>query len=97
MPALALILISVSLIALPLINSYSRWREAAADRFALDTIDQPDSFIRAMEKLAEQNLADRNPNRLMEIVFHSHPPIDKRIATAGTHSVSSPIPNTTGS
>lgn len=97
MPALALILISVSLIALPLINSYSRWREAAADRFALDTIDQPDSFIRAMEKLAEQNLTDRNPNRLMEIVFHSHPPIDKRIATAGTHSVSSPIPNTTGS
>jgi len=94
MPAFALILISVSLIALPLINTYSRWREAAADRFALDTIDQPDSFIQAMEKLAEQNLADRNPNRLTEIVFHSHPPIDKRIAAAGTRSGSSPIPDT---
>jgi len=82
MPALALILIGVSLIALPLINTYSRWREAAADRFALDTIDEPDSFIRAMEKLAKQNLADRSPHRLMEIAFHSHPPIDKRIARA---------------
>jgi STE24 endopeptidase len=86
MPALALILIGVSLIALPLINTYSRWREAAADRFALDTIDDPDSFIRAMEKLAEQNLADRSPHRLMEIVFHSHPPIDKRIARARADS-----------
>jgi STE24 endopeptidase len=93
-PVLALILISVSLIALPLINTYSRWREAAADRFALDTIDQPDSFIQAMEKLAEQNLADRSPNLLMEIIFHSHPPIDKRIAAAGTRFGSSPIPDT---
>jgi STE24 endopeptidase len=93
-PVLALILIGVSLIALPLINTYSRWREAAADRFALDTIDQPDSFIQAMEKLAEQNLADRSPNLLMEIIFHSHPPIDKRIAAAGTRFESSPIPDT---
>ena len=94
MPALALILIGMSLIVLPLINTYSRRREAAADRFALDTIDEPDSFIQAMEKLADQNLADRSPHRLMEIVFHSHPPIDKRIAAANTRSGSSPIPDT---
>jgi STE24 endopeptidase len=97
MPALALILIGVSLIALPLMNTYSRWREATADRFALDTIDKPDGFIRAMEKLAEQNLADRSPHRLMEIVFHSHPPIDKRIAAARARSGSSSDSGTTES
>jgi STE24 endopeptidase len=97
MPALALILIGVSLITLPLINTYSRWREAAADRFALDAIDEPDSFIRAMEKLADQNLADHSPHRLMEIVFHSHPPIDKRIAAAGSPTGSSSDSGTTES
>ncbi|MCH7642109.1 MAG: M48 family metallopeptidase [Chloroflexi bacterium] len=85
-PALALILIAVSLLALPLVNGYSRWREASADRFALDTIDDPDSFARAMDKLAGQNLADRNPRRLFEILFHSHPAIDKRIAMARERS-----------
>lgn len=82
MPALALVLVVVSLLALPLVNGYSRWREATADRFALDTIDDPDSFARAMDKLARQNLADRNPRRVFEILFHSHPAIDKRIAMA---------------
>jgi STE24 endopeptidase len=82
MPALGLILIVVSLIALPLVNGYSRWREAAADRYALKAIDDPESFTRAMEKLAEQNLANRRPHRLMEIIFHSHPAIDRRIEMA---------------
>jgi len=82
MPAMALILVVVSLIALPLVNGYSRWREAAADRYALKTIDNPESFARAMEKLAAQNLANRSPHRLMEIIFHSHPAIDRRIEMA---------------
>jgi STE24 endopeptidase len=86
MPALALILIGVSLIALPLMNGYSRWREASADRYALDTIDDPGSFARAMDRLAAQNLADRNPHRLVEILFHSHPAIDKRVAQARAFS-----------
>ena len=86
MPTLALVLVAVSLLALPLLNGYSRWREATADRFALDTIDDPDSFARAMDKLAGQNLADRSPHRLFEILFHSHPAIDKRIAMAGDRS-----------
>jgi hypothetical protein len=35
-----------------------------------------------MEKLAAQNLADRNPSRMAKIFFHSHPSIDERIALA---------------
>jgi len=35
-----------------------------------------------MDKLAEQNLADRTPNRLVELLLYSHPPISKRIEMA---------------
>jgi Zn-dependent protease with chaperone function len=35
-----------------------------------------------MEKLNKQNLAESHPSRLVEILFHSHPPISKRIAAA---------------
>jgi STE24 endopeptidase len=87
MPALALILIAVSLVALPLANGYSRWRETSADRYALALIKEPGSFVGAMDKLAEQNLADRSPHPLIEFLFHSHPSIDKRVARAQAVSI----------
>ena len=34
----------------------------------------------AMNKLAEQNLADLNPNPLIEWLLHDHPALAKRIA-----------------
>jgi len=39
-------------------------------------------FITAMNKLGDQNLAEREPSRLVELLFHSHPPIPKRIRAA---------------
>jgi STE24 endopeptidase len=38
-----------------------------------------------MEKLAEQNLSDLTPNRLIELLFYSHPAISKRIDMAKKH------------
>ena len=35
-----------------------------------------------MNKLADQNLAERKPSRIVEVLFHSHPPIAKRICRA---------------
>jgi Zn-dependent protease with chaperone function len=35
-----------------------------------------------MNKLAEQNLAERAPSRWVEWFFHSHPAITKRVAAA---------------
>jgi Zn-dependent protease with chaperone function len=35
-----------------------------------------------MEKLGKQNLSENHPSRLVELLFHSHPPISKRIAAA---------------
>ncbi|MEE8362905.1 MAG: M48 family metalloprotease, partial [Dehalococcoidia bacterium] len=82
MPLLALIFLGASLAALPLASTFSRWREGAADAFALRITGDPEAFIGAMEKLAGQNLADRRPHRLVEALMHSHPAIDRRIARA---------------
>ena len=82
MPWLALVLLALSLVALPLGNGFSRWIERQADDFALATTGNPGAFIGAMERLAELNLAERRPNRLKELVLYSHPALDRRIARA---------------
>ncbi len=82
LPLVMLVVTAVSLVALPLVNGYSRWRERRADRFALRLTHNPEAFISAMRKLAEQNLAETQPNRAVEFLFHGHPSIAKRIAAA---------------
>ena len=42
-------------------------------------IPSPAPFISSMEKLAELNLAERQPHPWIEFIFHSHPSIQKRI------------------
>jgi STE24 endopeptidase len=82
LPWLAVVLGAVGLIALPLGNAYSRWIERRADDFALRVTADPDGFVGAMERLAGLNLAERRPHRLKEVLFYSHPAIDRRIARA---------------
>jgi len=41
-----------------------------------------DAFISTMEKLGEQNLADKNPHPIIKFFFFDHPPINERISTA---------------
>ncbi len=82
LPLVLLVLAAVSLMALPATNGYSRWRERRADGFALRVTHNQEAFIRAMRKLAEQNLAELEPSRLVEFLFHGHPSPAKRIAYA---------------
>ena len=82
LPLLALITTFVGVIALPLINTYSRRRETAADDFAIATTDMRAEFISAMEKLGKQNLSNAEPHPIIETVLHSHPSISRRIARA---------------
>jgi STE24 endopeptidase len=82
LPWLAVVLGGVGFIAVPLGNAYSRWIERRADDFALRVTQDPDSFVGAMERLAGLNLAERRPHRLKELLFYSHPAIDRRIARA---------------
>lgn len=82
LPLIILILTLVGLLALPLINSYSRNLEKEADRFSIKLVNNPDAFISSMEKLARQNLADTEPNPIVEFIFYSHPSVKKRIGMA---------------
>jgi len=82
LPLFGLILVVVSLAALPVANGWSRRVEWQADRFALETIPDPRAFIGSMERLATLNLAEREPHRLEELFLYSHPAIERRIAHA---------------
>lgn len=81
-PLLVLLTTVMSFLLMPVMNAYSRMKEREADRYSLSSIADAGPFITSMNKLADQNLAERWPSRLVEIWFHSHPPVAKRIAVA---------------
>lgn len=82
MPLLGLALGAYGLVTMPLGNAYSRWRERRADRYALETTRNPAAFTGAMEKLANQNLAQLEPEPWVEWLLYDHPSIGKRLQMA---------------
>lgn len=81
-PLLLLAAGAVSLLLMPLALAVSRSHERRADRFALDLTSKPGAFVSAMKRLGAQNLAEERPSRLVEWLFHSHPPLAERIDAA---------------
>jgi STE24 endopeptidase len=82
LPLLLLVAGASAFVFTPLANALSRAHERRADKYALDTTEQPEAFISAMKRLSQQNLAEENPSQLVQWVFYSHPPIRERIETA---------------
>jgi STE24 endopeptidase len=82
LPLLVLVSSVISLLLLPAMNAWSRYNERQADRYCWQSTPSVEPFITSMTRLADQNLAEREPSRLVEIFFHSHPPIPKRIRAA---------------
>jgi len=85
-PILSLVLFCFMLVTLPINNVFSRMLERQADRFALDTTNNPEAFIRSMNKLAKQNLADTTPNPVIHFLLYSHPSISERIKMAESYN-----------
>ncbi len=71
LPLFGLILMALGLVALPLANGWSRHVERQADDFALRTANDPEAFIGAMDRLAELNLAERDPHYVKEFLLYS--------------------------
>lgn len=90
LPLLILILGTFSLLVSPLANSYSRYLEAAADGYCLRLTDDPGSFIRAMTRLTDQNLAEAEPNRWVERLLYDHPSYNSRREHASYYSAHRP-------
>ncbi len=82
LPLLILISTVLSFLLLPALNAYSRYNERQADRYAFQSIASVGPFISSMNKLADQNLAERSPSRWVEWFFQSHPAISRRVAAA---------------
>ena len=86
LPLLALLATVLSLLLMPAMNAYSRYNERQADRYCFTAIPSVAPFITSMDKLAEQNLAERKPAGWLEWLFHSHPAIWRRIQAAQAFS-----------
>ena len=82
LPILVTLLGVYSFVTGPLGNTYSRIVERQADQYALDTTRDPAAFSRAFYRLANQNLAQMNPNPVIEALFYDHPAIGKRLRHA---------------
>ncbi len=82
LPLLVLVSTVLSFVLLPALNAYSRYNERQADRYAFQSIASVEPFISSMNKLADQNLAERSPARWVEWFFQSHPAISRRVAAA---------------
>lgn len=81
-PALGLIIGAYGLVAMPLENAVSRWRERLADEYALQATGKGEAFASAFTRLANQNLGEVDPEKWVVFLFHSHPPLGERIARA---------------
>jgi STE24 endopeptidase len=82
LPLFMLVMGLYGLITMPLSNAYSRWRERRADEYALEVTHKPQAFASAMTRLANQNLAEADPEPWVEFLLYSHPALGKRIAMA---------------
>jgi STE24 endopeptidase len=85
LPLLTLVTTLFFMAVEPLQNGVSRYFERQADRFALQRTENPAAYRSAFVKLARLNKADPDPHPWEVFLFHSHPPIRQRLATAGLH------------
>jgi Zn-dependent protease with chaperone function len=82
LPLLVLVSTILSMLLMPALNAYSRFNERQADLYCWKSVPSIAPYISAMQKLNQQNLSESQPSRLVEVLFHLHPPVSKRIAAA---------------
>jgi len=81
-PLFVLVLGLYGLLTMPLENGFSRWRERRADIYALSLTHNGKAYASALRRLANQNLAEAEPEAWVEWLLYSHPALGKRIAMA---------------
>jgi STE24 endopeptidase len=82
LPLLILVSTALSFLLMPALNAYSRFNERQADRYCFQSVASVTPFISSMNKLAQQNLAEKTPSRWVEWLLHSHPAVTRRVAAA---------------
>jgi len=82
LPLLILVFGLMGLVMTPLTAFFTRTIEFQADLFAIKLTSDPDSFISAMAKLTDQNLAESEPPHWIETLLDDHPSYRQRVAMA---------------
>ena len=80
LPVLAFMASLLLLLAQPVVNGMSRLGENEADQYSLETVNLPDGLASALVKTAEYR--DPRPNALQEILFYTHPSVERRVRRA---------------
>ena len=91
-PIIGFIVSLLSLLALPLLNTFSRTLETQADAYSLQTENRPDALASALVKTADYRYP--RPSELEEIVFQDHPSVERRVRTAMEWKAAHPEPPT---
>jgi STE24 endopeptidase len=89
-PILLFIVGLLELLALPLIDTFSRTLETQADRYSLETENRPDALSTALVKTAEYRYP--RPGPIEEFVFYDHPSVERRVRTAMEWKAAHPEP-----
>ncbi len=74
---------------------FSRRNEYEADRFAVQTTDDPNDFINALKTLSVHNLSNLTPHPFYVFLNYSHPPVLQRIQAIRQGEVQVEIPAST--
>jgi len=80
LPLFALGAEAVAAASAPIGYALSRYQERRADRFAIRLTDDPASLVSGLRRLGAQNLAEEAPSRLVELLWHTHPPLGRPLA-----------------
>ena len=68
---------------------FSRKNEYEADRFAAESIDNPEEMVNSLKKLSADNLSNLTPHPFYVFLHYSHPPVLQRIQAIRTLEVGS--------
>jgi len=87
-PVLLLCISFLSLLAQPITNYVTRVGEIEADQYSYKAVNLPDAMASALVKTAEYR--DPRPHPLQELVFYTHPSVEKRVKAAMEWKASHP-------
>ena len=91
-PVLGFIVAVLSLLVLPISNSFGRTLESQADLYSLQTENRPDALSTALVKTAEYRYP--RPGAVEELLFYDHPSVERRERTAMEWKAAHPEPPT---
>jgi STE24 endopeptidase len=81
-PLVLLIGLGIGLTSVPALTAISRRWERAADRYSLELTGDQAAYETAFRRLAQTNLTDLDPPRLLYLLLFTHPTPPERLAAA---------------